>query len=133
MDVPVPLDQLTDRQMTRHHLLLLERQQATLDRLDAFMADLTASVSALQGAVDTMAQRFNAQNQVLTEALDEALAAADSSNTALADALAKAQAAAAQIDAEVAELNGIGAAPEEPVEDVPVEDLPSPPSEETPA
>lgn len=46
---------------------------------------------------------------MLTAALDAALAAADESNAALVSALNDAQAAAAQIDADVTDLNGIGA------------------------
>ena len=126
MDVTIPLDQLTDRQLHLHHIGLLSRQAALLDRLDAFMADLTQSVAALQSAVDTMAVRFASQNGVLTEALAAAQAAADQANTELIEALNTAQQAAAQIDAEVAELNSIGARPEEPVEPVPVDELPEP-------
>ena len=125
--VSVPQDQLTARQ------LLLYRVIPTLNRLDKFMADLTSSVAGLQAAVDNIAVRFASQIVPLQEALAAAQAANDETNAELTQALADASAAADSINSEVAELNAIGAAPEVPVETVPVEELPPPPSEETPA
>lgn len=137
--VDVPLEQLTDRQLHIHHIELFQQQVGVLTRLEKFMSDLTTSVASLQGAVDNMAVRFASQIVPLTEALAQAqsdLDAAEGLNeettAALQDSLNNAQAAADAINAEVAELNSIGAAPDVPVEPVPVEELPAPPSEETP-
>ena len=136
MDVSLPLDQLTDRQLTLFHISLLDEQVQTLRRLDYFMSDLASSVASLQAAVDTMAVRFNAQNQVLTDALANATQQLealqiddDAAKQSLADALAAASAAAEEIDSNVAELNSIGAEPSTPVENVPVEELPEAPAD----
>lgn len=135
--VPVELDQLTDRQLHLYLITLLGDQHAILQRLDVFMADLTSSVSALQTAVDSVAVRFASQLVPLTEALTQAQSALDAlqdvseaDKAALADALSQIDTAAQAIDAEVAELNSLGAEPTVPVEPVPVEEMPAPPSEE---
>lgn len=137
--VEIEIDDLTNRQL---HLLLVDllvEQAAHNNRLEVFMSSLTESVSAMQAAVDNIAVRFASQNQVLTDALENAQTAlADSeieegeAKTALEEALAEAQSAADSINADVTELNSIGAAPDVPVEPVPVEELPPPPSEEPP-
>lgn len=97
------------------------------------MADLNQSVADLEVAVDAINVRFATELQNLTNALAAAnQALADEAlddvarEAALAESLAAADAAAVAIDAQVAELNAIGAAPEVPVE-------PEPPVEETPA
>ena len=135
--IPVELSDLTDRQVHLHLIGLLSRHADVLDRLDTFMADLTGSVSALQGAVDSVALRWASQMVPLTDALraaQEAAAAAEISNAeqqaALDSALAEAQTAADAIQSEVDELNALGAEPDAPVEPVPVDELPPPPSEE---
>lgn len=136
MDVPVPLDRLTNRQLHLYLVHLLQQQQEILNRLDGFMTDLTQSVGDLQAAVDNMAVRFASQLQPLQQALADAQAQVatlqledQAQVQALNDALANASSAADAIQAEVAELNGIGAEPSVPVEPVPVEELPPPPSE----
>lgn len=137
--VSVPLDQLTTRQLLINLTRLMQKQQATLNRLDAFMADLTSSVADLQAAVDNMAVRFASQLQPLQQALADAQAQVatleledQAQQEALNTALQNAADAAEAIQNEVTELNSIGAAPDQPVQPVPVEELPPPPSQETP-
>lgn len=133
--ISVKLEELTDRQLRLHLIFLLTEQHVILYRLDKHMSDLTQSVADLQGAVDTMAIRFASQVTPLTEALNlaqEALADLtvedEATKQKLADALSEAASAASSIESEITELNSIGAEPTVPVEPVPVEEMPEPPS-----
>jgi chromosome segregation ATPase len=130
--VQIALKDLSPRQLKLHLVGLLDKQGHVLKRIEKFMSDLTTSVSDLQAAVDSVAVRWASQMAPLTEALAAAQAANDETNAELTEALASAQAAADSVSAEVAELNALGAEPEVPVEVVPVEELPAPPSEDQP-
>lgn len=134
--VPVPIHELTDRQIHLHLIGLYEAQVAVLKSLEHQMADLNQSVADLEEAVDAINVRFATEVANLQSALDAAnQALADeelddaAKDQALADALAQADAAAAAINSQVEELNAIGANPEEPVvPEEPVEE-PEPPVE----
>jgi hypothetical protein len=84
---------------------------ARLDTLELLMSDLTASVDALRGAVDGVAQRLLPR---LVE-LEAALAAAQADDADAAALLAQAETAAAAIRTEVDRLNALGAEPATPV------------------
>ena len=134
--VNIALADLTNRQLKLHLIKLLEDQVKTNRRLEQFMSNLSSSVEDMQTAVDTMAVRFASQMGPLTESLAAAQAAladlqvsSDADKAALQAALNEMETAAASINSDVAELNAIGAAPDVPVEPVPVEEMPAPPSE----
>lgn len=121
--VSLPLDELTDRQLHMFHIRLLVEQTATLKSLEKHMADLSQSVADLQSSVDSINVRFATEVAGLQSALDSAnQALADEElddaarDQALQEALDEANAAAEAINAQVEELNSIGADPETPVE-----------------
>ena len=129
--VLIDVDKLSSRQLHHVVITMLETQALTLQRLDTFMTDLTASVASLQTAVDGVAVRFASQLVPLTEALATAQSALDAlqvqddaDKAALAAALADASTAADSINSDVSQLNALGADPSAPVEPVPVEELP---------
>lgn len=131
--VLVPLHELTDRQIHLHLIGLYESQVALLKSLEHQMADLTQSVADLEASVDAINVRFATQLLALNNALtaaQEALVAEElddeAKDAALAEALGQAEAAAAAIDAQVSELNAIGAEPEVPVEPEEPTDQPHP-------
>ena len=130
-EVPVPLNELTDRQLHLHLVSLYTKHARVLERLESFMANLTESVAALQGAVDNVAIRLATRVATLSDAVAAAVAAGAADEAALQEALTEAQAAADAINAEIAELNSLGAEPDVPVAPVTDdEDLPPAPSDE---
>jgi peptidoglycan hydrolase CwlO-like protein len=121
--VPVPIHELTDRQIHLHLLNMYDNVVTLLKSLEHQMADLNQSVADLEASVDAINVRFATQLLALQNALTEAndaLAAEDlddeAREQALSEALASAQSAADAIDSQVTELNAIGAEPETPVE-----------------
>lgn len=136
--VQLPLDQLTNRQLHLHLIDLLETQAHHNQRMEQFMSQLDQSVEGLQTAIDDLTVRLASQNAALTQAVSDAnaalavMTAEDVSDQAALDqalldlqaALDNAAAASAAIDGDVTALNAIGAAPEVPVEPVPVDELP---------
>ena len=121
----------TDRQLLLHVVDRLISLETQLLQMEKTMSDLSASVDALKGAVDGVAQRLLPQISVLEAAL--VAAQADDANAAVA--LADAVAASTAIRVEVDRLNALGASPATPVDPaapnadvVPVVDVPSEPT-----
>lgn len=122
--VDVPLEEMTDRQLLLHIARYVESQVI-------LMAELDQSVADLQAAVDAVAQRFNDVVGPLNQALADAQVAVAAlqvddaaTHQQLLDALNNAQAAANEIEAQVSELNAVGApapAPEPAPEPAPTE------------
>lgn len=115
--VLVAVADLTDRQLLLHVLQLQTDTNNRITSLEATMAELSAAVAELQGAVDGVAQRLLPK----VEQLEAALAAAQADDADAAALLEEATQATAEIRAQVEELNSLGADPSTPVEPAPEE------------
>lgn len=109
----------TAKQMLVYLLDRIDLIDQTLNRMENKMTDLTASVEALKGAVDGVAQRTLIQVNSLEASLAsarEALVVALSDDAKAAALFAEVEAATAALRTETDRLNFLGADPSTPVD-----------------